>query len=63
MKLLEAVEGAVEQHRRRISTATLNLVVRDAVTWRPSPTPKGSKRRGRIYYATQVLPQAFADCS
>ena len=53
-KILEAVESAAEQHRRRISTATLNLVIREAVAWKPPPCPKGSKRRARIYYATQV---------
>ncbi|KAK9803201.1 hypothetical protein WJX73_002761 [Symbiochloris irregularis] len=52
--ILQAVETAAEQYRRRISTATLNMVIREAVAWRPPPALKGNKRRGRIYYGTQA---------
>ena len=41
--------------RRRITTATLNMVVREAVAWRSPPSRKGDTRKGRIYYGTQVL--------
>lgn len=53
-KILDAATAASEEHRRRISTATINMVVRDAVNWRQPPTLRGSSRKGRIYYATQV---------
>ena len=53
-KILQAATAAAEEHRRRISTATINMVVRDTVNWRQPPTLRGSNRKGRIYYATQV---------
>lgn len=40
--------------RRRVTTATLNLVVREAVGWRSPPSLRGDPRKGRVYYATQV---------
>ena len=48
--------------RRRITTATLNMVVREAVGWRSPPSRKGDTRKGRIYYGTQVslLPVVFS---
>ena len=51
--VLAAAAAAGEQHGRRLSTATLNLVVRDAVGRRAPPAPRGMTRRGRVYYATQ----------
>lgn len=46
--------GAVEKERsRRLSTATLNQVVCEAVAFKPPPRTRGGKR-GRIYYCTQV---------
>lgn len=53
-KILETAAAAAEEHRRRISTATINMVVRETVNWRQPPTLRGSNRKGRIYYATQV---------
>ena len=55
-KLLEAAAAASAEHRRRVSTATLNLVLREASNWRQPPTARGSPRKGRIYYATQARP-------
>lgn len=52
-RVLDAVTAAAEEHRRRVTTATLNLVLSDAVGWRAPPST-GSGKRGRIYYATQV---------
>ena len=43
--------------RRRISTATLNMVVREAVAWRGPPSRKGDTRKGRVYYGTQARQQ------
>lgn len=45
----------VEKERsRRLTTATLNQVVREAVAFKPPPRTRGGKR-GRVYYCTQVL--------
>ncbi|GLC45491.1 hypothetical protein PLESTM_001741600 [Pleodorina starrii] len=52
--VLEAVLEAGEQHRRRVPTATLNMVLREATQWKAPPTQRGSLRKGRIYYATQA---------
>jgi hypothetical protein len=60
-QVVAAVLAAGEQHRRRVSTATLNLVLREAVAWKAPPSQRGSLRQGRIYYATQaaVSPPTF----
>ena len=52
-KILDAVTAAAEEHRRRISTSTLNMVIQDATGWR-SPPSSAMGKRGRIYYGTQV---------
>ena len=59
-RVLEAATAAAEEHRRRITTATLNLVLQDAAAWR-SPPSTGSGRRGRVYYGTQagIKPPTF----
>jgi GTP-binding protein len=52
-KIYGAVDDAVGAHRKRISTAVLNEVLRDATLWQPPP----SKRNGsqaKIYYCNQV---------
>ncbi|KAL2535867.1 GTP-binding family protein [Forsythia ovata] len=51
----------VEKERsRRLSTATLNQVVREAVAFKPPPRTRGGKR-GRVYYCTQaaIRPPTF----
>mmetsp|Transcript_16392 Transcript_16392/g.49130 ORF Transcript_16392/g.49130 Transcript_16392/m.49130 type:complete len:660 (-) Transcript_16392:1075-3054(-) len=53
-KILDAVQAAGEQHRRRVTTATLNMVVREAVGWRSPPSARGDPRKGRVYYGTQA---------
>lgn len=50
------VDAAVAQHRRRVSTATLNEVLREAVEWHRPPSTKQA-RQGRLYYCTQVSVQ------
>lgn len=59
--MLEAVLAAGDNHRHRISTATLNLVVQEATAWRAPPTARGTGRKGRVYYATQaaIRPPTF----
>ncbi|MEL7504900.1 MAG: ribosome biogenesis GTPase Der [Cyanobacteria bacterium J06554_6] len=60
-KILDLVDEAVEQHRRRISTSVVNEVLEDAVSWHTPPTTRQG-RQGRIYYGTQVTsrPPSFA---
>ncbi len=59
-KILEAAVQAGEQRCRRLPTATLNQVIRDAVTLKQPPTGRGGKK-GRIYYCTQaaIRPPTF----
>lgn len=52
--VLAAVLAAGAQHRRRISTATLNMVLKEATQWKAPPMQRGSLKKGKIYYATQV---------
>lgn len=60
-KILDAVDQAVVQHRRRVSTSVVNEVLEDAVGWHTPPTTRQG-RQGRIYYGTQVSagPPTFA---
>lgn len=60
-KVLHACVRAGEQHARRVSTATLNLVVSDSTLWKAPPSQRGAVKRPRIYYATQaaVRPPTF----
>ena len=53
-RILEAAASAGAEHARRISTATINMVIRETVNWRAPPTLRGASRKGRIYYATQA---------
>lgn len=51
-KLLPALEGAVDSHRRRLPTATLNRIVHDAQDRRPHPRVGG--RATRVRYSVQA---------
>jgi GTPase len=55
-KILDLVETAAEQHQRRVSTAVINEVIEDAVSWHSPPTSRQG-RQGKIYYGTQVRSQ------
>ncbi|MBD2209506.1 ribosome biogenesis GTPase Der [Calothrix sp. FACHB-156] len=55
-KILELVNQAAESHKRRVTTAVINEVLEDAVSWHSPPTSRGG-RQGRIYYGTQVSAQ------
>jgi GTP-binding protein len=55
-KILELVDVAAEQHRRRVPTSVINEVLEDAARWHSPPTTRGG-RQGRIYYGTQVSSQ------
>ena len=52
-KIYDAVDGAVQAHRRRISTSVLNEVLRDAVLWQPPPARRNGAQ-AKIYYGSQV---------
>ncbi len=51
-KVLPLADFIAEQHSRRITTAQLNEVIREAVDLNPPPTDKG--KRLKVLYATQV---------
>lgn len=52
-KILDLVDNAAEQHQRRVTTAVINEVLHDALSWQSPPTSRQG-RQGRIYYGTQV---------
>ena len=55
-KILEIVDRAVEQHRRRVTTAVINEVLEESTSWHnPLVTRQG--KQGKIYYGTQVSAQ------
>lgn len=43
-----------KERSRRLSTAILNQVIREAVAFKSPPRTRGGKR-GRVYYCTQVI--------
>ncbi|MFN3926587.1 MAG: ribosome biogenesis GTPase Der [Pseudanabaenaceae cyanobacterium] len=52
-KILDLVDQAAVQHRRRVATAVLNEALSDALNWHSPPVSRGGKQ-GKIYYCTQV---------
>jgi GTP-binding protein len=55
-KILDLVDQAAEQHRRRVSTSVINEALEEALKWHTPPTTRQG-RQGRIYYGTQVTSQ------
>jgi GTP-binding protein len=55
-KILELVNTAAEQHKRRVSTAVINEALEEAGRWHTPPTTRQGKQ-GKIYYGTQVAAQ------
>jgi len=55
-QILDRVEAAAGEHRRRVSTAVLNEALQEAVAWHTPPTNRQG-RQGKIYYATQASSQ------
>lgn len=51
--ILEAVDRAAAEHRRRVTTSVINDVLEEAVSWHSPPTTRQGKQ-GKIYYGTQV---------
>lgn len=55
-KILDLVDTAATNHRRRVTTSVINEVIEDAVSWHTPPTSR-SGRQGKLYYGTQVASQ------
>lgn len=55
-KILDLVDAAAVNHRRRVTTSVINEVLEDAVSWHTPPASR-SGRQGKIYYGTQVASQ------
>jgi GTPase len=55
-KILELVNTAAEQHKRRVSTSVINETLEEALKWHSPPTTRQG-RQGKIYYGTQVSSQ------
>ena len=55
-KILNLVNTAAEQHKRRVSTSVINEVLEEALRWHTPPTTRQG-RQGKIYYGTQVTSQ------
>jgi GTPase len=60
-KVLKACVDTAAQHAKRVTTATLNLVVTEATAWKAPPSIRGTNKVPRIYYATQaaIRPPTF----
>ena len=52
-KIYGVVDDAVKAHRKRVSTAVLNEVLRDAILWQPPPARRNGAQ-AKIYYCNQV---------
>lgn len=55
-KIIDLVNTASEQHKRRVTTAVINEVLEEAVSWHNPPVSRQG-RQGKIYYGTQVSTQ------
>ena len=51
-KLIEAANAALEEHRKRVTTAELNRFFEEVLEHHPPPTAKG--KAVRLYYVTQA---------
>ncbi|CAM8961367.1 unnamed protein product [Rhodiola kirilowii] len=59
-KIIDAATAVEKERSRRLSTATLNQVVQEALAFKSPPRSRGGKR-GRVYYCTQaaIRPPTF----
>lgn len=55
-KIIDLVDQAATEHRRRISTSVINEVIQEAIKWHTPPTTRQGKQ-GKLYYGTQVKSQ------
>ncbi len=60
-KIFDLIDMAAEGHQKRVTTAVINEVIEEAVSWHSPPTSRQGKQ-GKIYYGTQVAvePPAIA---
>lgn len=58
---MKSILNAGKEHARRVSTATLNMVIKEACAWKAPPTQRGAMKKGKIYYGTQadIRPPSF----
>jgi GTP-binding protein len=54
--ILDLVDTAAMEHRRRVTTSVINEVLEEAVSWHSPPVSRQG-RQGKIYYGTQVTSQ------
>jgi GTPase len=52
-KIYNYIDDAIVAHRKRVSTAIVNEVLRDAILWQPPPVRR-SGAQAKIYYCNQV---------
>lgn len=52
-KILDLVDTAAQEHQRRVTTAVINEVIEEAVSWHSPPATRQGKQ-GKIYYGTQI---------
>jgi len=52
-KIYGVIDDAIAAHRKRVSTAILNEVLRDAILWQPPPARRNGAQ-AKIYYCNQV---------
>ncbi|TAH23611.1 MAG: ribosome biogenesis GTPase Der, partial [Oscillatoriales cyanobacterium] len=50
-KVIELVDKASDEHKRRVATAVINEVIEEATTWHSAPVTRQGKQ-GKIYYGT-----------
>ncbi|PSB46906.1 ribosome biogenesis GTPase Der [filamentous cyanobacterium Phorm 6] len=55
-KIIELVDKASDEHKRRVATAVINEVIEEATSWHSAPVTRQGKQ-GKIYYGTQVRSQ------
>jgi len=55
-KIIELVDKASDEHKRRVPTAVINEVIEEATSWHSAPVTRQGKQ-GKIYYGTQVRSQ------
>lgn len=52
-KIIDLVDTAAAEHKRRVTTSVINEVLEEAIRWHSPPTTRQGKQ-GKIYYGTQV---------
>ena len=52
-KIIDLIDTASAEHKRRVSTAVINEVIEEAVRWHSPPVTRQG-RQGKLYYGTQV---------